>query len=240
MNDGQTRTLMVVHIPKAAGTTLRTIMERQYPQTFTIGHDIPAERERLAAMSDKDKLGAVFGHMCWGWHGLLTRGQQYQYLTMLREPMERVLSLYAHCRLREHFLGAEVQGMDLHKFLTSGVTCTCDNGMARQLCGADAFYREPYHDMAIPFGEVTETHLEMAKTNLDRCAVVGIAEDFDAMLSVCQAQLGWRIPAYENQNVTNWDRLKLEELDDRTMEALEYYTRLDRELYEYAKGGRGE
>lgn len=240
MNDSQTRTLMVVHIPKAAGTTLRVIMERQYPQTFSIGHDIPAERERLGAMPDKDKrsLGAVFGHMCWGWHTELAEGQEYQYLTMLREPMERVLSLYAHCRLREHHLGAAVQGMDLREFLTSGVTQTCDNGMVRQLCWADVFWRDPYHDMAIPHDEVKQHHLAAAKANLDRCAVVGLAEDFDAMLAVCQSQLGWRIPAYENKNVTNWTRLKLEELDARTMEALEHHTRLDRELYEYVKGGR--
>jgi len=240
MNDGQTRTLMVVHIPKAAGTTLRIILERQYPQTFIIGHDIPAERERLAAMppDDKHSLGAVFGHMCWGWHEELAEGQEYQYLTMLREPKERVLSLYAHCRLREHHLGAAVQGMDLREFLTSGVTQTCDNGMVRQLCGDDKFYREPYADMTIPHDEVRDKHVDDAKANLDRCAVVGIAEDFDAMLRVCQAQLGWRIPAYTNRNVTNWERLKLEELDSRTMEALEHYTRLDRELYEYAKGGR--
>ncbi len=242
MNDGQTKTLMVVHIPKAAGTTLRVIMERQYPapRIFKIVIGIQQERRNLAALApeEKRKLAAVFGHMCWGWHEELAEGQEYQYLTVLREPTERVLSLYAYCKLPRHYLKDAIKGMDLAEFVTSGVTSVCDNGMVRQLCGADRFMQNPGQDMLIPFGEVTSEHLEAAKRNLDACAIVGIAEDFDAMLSVCQAQLGWRIPAYENQNVTHWTRPKREEQDQATLGAIEAHNELDRELYEYVKGGR--
>jgi len=239
MNDGQSRTLMVVHIPKAAGTTLRWIMDRQYPQArvFKIGDDIPAERQRLREMPDKEKsqLRAVFGHMCWGWHEELVWGQGYQYLTMLRDPTERVLSLYAYAFLPRHYLADAVKGMDVARYVESGVTCTVDNGMVRQLCGEDEFWREPYKDMKIPFGKLTRQHLERAKRNLERCAVVGIAEEFDGMMEVCQRRLGWRIPAYANQNVTKWRRPKREGLDSRTLDAIASRNELDEELYEHAR-----
>jgi len=230
---------MVVHIPKAAGTTLRWIMDRQYPQArvFKIGDDIPAERQRLRGMPDKEKLQlrAVFGHMCWGWHEELVWGQSFQYLTMLRDPTERILSLYAYAFLPRHYLAGAVKGMTVRQYVESGVTCTADNGMVRQLCGEDEFWREPYQDMKLPFGSVTRQHLDRAKANLERCAVVGVAEDFDGMMRVCQRRLGWRIPAYANQNVTRWQRPKREGLDAGTLQAIEDRNRLDVELYEHAR-----
>jgi len=239
-NTGQNRTLMIIHVPKAAGTTLRVIMATQYPnpksQIFAIQNDIPAERRRLAEKPDGDKrkLRCVFGHMCWGWHKALAPGQEYQYLTILRDPVERVLSTYAYCNIHGHYLNEAVDGMPLYTFATSGVTRTCDNGMVRQLCGEDRFLREPYHDMALDFEAVTEDHLEAARANLDTCAVVGVAEQFDDMLDQCRSVLSWRIPAYEDRNVTTWDRPEWGKLDQRTREAIERHTRLDRALYDYA------
>jgi len=239
MNDGQTRTLMVVHIPKAAGTTLRWIMDRQYPQAsmFKIGDDIPDERVRLRELPDKRKLAlrVVFGHMCWGWHEELAWGQGYQYLTMLREPTERVLSLYAYAFLPDHYMSDAVEGMGVQQYVESGVTRTCDNGMVRQLCGEDAFLREPYEDMVLPFRGVTRQHLETAKRNLERCVVVGLAEQFDATMDLCRQRLGWRIPAFKNQNITRWPRPKREEQDQATLDAIAAHNALDLELYHHAR-----
>ena len=240
MNDGQRRTLMVIHIPKAAGTTFRHIMERQYhhSQVFKIQNDIPAERERLEGVADvlKRELRVVFGHMCWGWHEALVPAQPHSYLTILRDPVDRVLSLYAYCRLPGHYLRDLVREMSVHDYVTTGVTCTADNGMTRQLCGADQFLREPYNDMAIPFGKLTTGHLNAAMKHLDQCAVVGVAERFDRVLERCQQQFGWRIGAYENSNVTTWPKPNREHLDRRTLDAIYNHNELDRQLYEYAKG----
>jgi hypothetical protein len=161
--------------------------------------------------------------------------RQFQYLTMLREPTERVLSLYAYAFLPRHYLAGAVKGMSVRQYVESGVTCTVDNGMVRQLCGADEFWREPYKDMKLPFGSITRQHLETAKRNLERCVAVGVAEDFDGMMQVCQRRLGWRIPAYSNQNVTKWSRPKREGLDAATLQAIEDRNQLDEELYEHAR-----
>ena len=238
-NPMQLSTLMVVHVPKAAGSTLRWIMDRQYPAplVFKIGDAIPQERERLRDMPRDKKvaLRAVFGHMCWGWHDALEWGQAFQYLTMLRKPTERVLSLYAYSQLPDHYMENAMRDLSVYDYVSSGVTRTVDNGMVRQLCGSDAFLREPYNDMVIPWGGVTTEHLAAAKANLEKCVVVGLAEEFDGTLDLCRRRLGWRIPPYRNQNVTRWPRPKWADLDQRTQDAVRACNELDEQLYEYAR-----
>lgn len=238
VNAEQQKTLLFVHVPKTAGTTLRVVMEQQYigQPIFLIQHDIQAERKRLAALGEQEKrhLRAVYGHQAWGWHEHLANDQPHAYITMLRDPVERVLSLWAHCQLKEHYLGPSVKGMDLVAFLTSGVTQTPDNGMVRQLCGRDEFLQKPGRDMAIPHGGVTQADLESAKANLRSCAVVGIAEQFDAFLGIMRQRFGWRINGYQNVNVTLWPRLHVRDLDRRTLAAMEQSTALDWELYRLA------
>jgi hypothetical protein len=237
-NKAQSATLLFVHVPKTAGTTLRVVIEQQYlgQGLLVIQHDIPGERARFAAMGEQEKraLRAVFGHMCWGWHEHLATGQPYAYATMLRDPVERVLSLWAHAQLIEHYLGAAVRGMDLVKFLTSGVTQTADNATVRQLCGRDRFQRKPGADMLLPLGSITRADLDAAKAHLDECAVVGVAEQFPRFIGEMNRRYAWRVTSWRNQNVTRWPRLKKSELDKRTLAALEDSTALDRELYQHA------
>jgi len=237
-NEAQQRTVLFVHVPKTAGTTMRTIVEQQYrgQPLHIIHHDIQAERQRLALLpeAERRRLRAVFGHMEWGWHELLPDGQAYAYTTMLRDPLERVLSLYAHCILKEHYLGHASKGMDIVRFLTSDVTQTADNGMVRQLCGRDKFLQEPYHDMMIPRGGLTADDLAAAKRNLEACAVVGVSEKFDDYLATCRGVLGWRVTAYRNENVTIWPRPNRYDLSKAQQAAIYAATEMDRELYEHA------
>jgi hypothetical protein len=235
----QSDTLLFVHVPKTAGTTLRVVMARQYlgQRVFTIGHDIEADRQRLGAMREQEKrrLRAVFGHMAWGWHEQLAPDQPYAYITMLREPVERVLSLWAHCQLSEHYLGAAVKGMNLTNFITSGVTRRADNAMVRQLCGEDQFINQaPYNDMIIPLGGVTQAHLDAAKENIGSCSVVGVAEQFPQFIKTMNRRYAWRVASWRNENVTRWPRLKRANLDRKTLAVVEAATALDRELYEEA------
>jgi len=237
-NKAQQRTVLFVHVPKTAGTTMRTIVERNYPgqPLYMIQHDIQDQRQRLAHLPEAERRGlrAVFGHMEWGWHVELAEGQPYAYTTMLREPMERVLSLYAHCLLPQHYLGAASKGMDIGRFLTSGISLTADNGMVRQLCGRDKFLQEPYHDMMIPRGGLTIDDLAAAKRNLEACAVVGVSERFDDYLATCRTVLGWRVTAYRNENVTIWPRPNRYSLSKAQQAAIDAATEMDRELYEHA------
>lgn len=244
INERQDRCILFVHIPKTAGTTLRVLLEAQYAQQawLTVQHDIRAERGRLAKMpeSKRASLRFVFGHMEWGWHELLPGGRDYAYTTILRDPVERVLSLYSHCKVKGHYLEPEVRGMDIVRFLASGVTMVCDNGMVRQLCGRDRFLQKPWADMSVPLGGMTEDDLGAAIKHLNKCAVVGVQEKLDDYLERCRQEFAWRNVQAGRHNVSLWPRVKRGDLNKKELAAVEAATRLDRVLYEHAvEGGRG-
>lgn len=212
----QNRVIFVMHVPKAAGTTLRVILERQCSPAnlYKITADIQGDQIRFRELSEKRKrlYRIVFGHFCYGFHTALPEGQKYTYITLLRDPLERAISTWAYIRSgsRLHYLAQQARTLTFEDFVTSGVTCTLDNGMVRQLCGQDSFKmtdgkQVPGDDMAIPFGGVTAKHLARAKANIKRdFALVGTSEQFDASLQLMRRMFAWRIPAYKNQNVAVW------------------------------------
>ena len=242
MSINQRSTLMIMHIPKAAGTTLRWVMDRQYPQEkiFKIRGDIRGDQAKLHAMAgvDKRQLRAVFGHYCYGLHEVLAPNQPFVYITMLRDPVRRVTSLYSYTRTESpaHYLAKPAREMTLHEFVTSGVTRHSENGMVRQLSGYDEFTMKdgrqvPYNDGKIPFGGVTKHHLGVAKKHLEQFAVVGFAEEFDKFLALMRIMFAWRIPRYTNKNVS---RQPIEP-DGRNIKAITELNALDYELYHWAR-----
>jgi hypothetical protein len=243
VNDRQDRCVLVVHVPKTAGTTLRVLLEQQHAQLpwFVVHHDIEADRRVLVETPapERGALRCIFGHMWWGWHEYLPAGRAYAYTTMLRDPVERLLSLFSHARLPQHYLGPHIGQHDIEWFLTSGVSQTGDNGMVRQLCGADRFLQVPFADMMIPLGGVTREHLDAAIAHLDECAVVGTSERFDEYLARCWTAFGWRFGSYRHENVTRWPRVRQYHLTRRQRLAVEQATRWDRLLYQHATRSRG-
>lgn len=248
----QDRTVLVVHVPKAAGTTLRWIIDRQYPQEhiYKVRHNIAADVEKFRTLTDEKKRGArvVFGHFCFGLHESLAQEQPYTYITLLRDPAERVASLYYYARVGKafdqgdqhvdaHYLYDAAHKMTLKEFATSGVTQTTDNAMVRQLCGLDKFtmkdgHQQPYDDMVIPFGQVTRKHLSLAQQNIEQhFALVGFAEQFDESIRRLQALFAWRVPEYGKLNQTPG---KPRALPVTARVAVEDQNALDRELYNWA------
>src|SRR5438093_1903064 len=91
------KALIFLHIPKTAGTTLNRIIEWQYSpfEIFTMDpYRIRATPERLKTLPEgrRRRLRVVRGHMFYGLHQCLPQGATY--MTMLRDPVARVMSAY--------------------------------------------------------------------------------------------------------------------------------------------------
>ena len=105
-------TTIFLHIPKAAGSTLTTIIQRQYrPEEMIKSYELirfaAATHGNLSSLESArfrysyvktmapEKLAQVkvlMGHEGFGFHNLFSAPTTY--ITMLREPVERVISHY--------------------------------------------------------------------------------------------------------------------------------------------------
>lgn len=222
------RNLVFLHIPKAAGTTLHTILESHYPRAAH--HSIFEEPERFLREfgarpeSARKKIRLLKGHFPYGAHRHLVG--ESTYITLLRNPVERVVSHYYYVkRTPRHYLYQRVhdENMNLATYVSSHITEELDNGQVRQLCGVDR---------DIPWGACRREHLEQAKRNIDQhFSVAGLLERFDESLALMGVKLDWQwTPRYENQNIT---REKNEPVDASTLEEVRRANALDQELYDW-------
>jgi hypothetical protein len=224
--------LLFLHIPKASGTTLSSILERQYPAHAIYRTADMAPRaiaEALGRGRAPEDLQCVMGHMYFGLHRHLTRPATY--ITMLRHPMPRLISHYAYVRrMREHPLHAAVNDgrMTFEEYVASGVSSDVNDGQVRFLCGRD-------DAGTVGFGRVSEDMLADAMANLQsHFTAVGITERFDESLLLFQRLLGWRSVEYLPQNKSARDEVSLA-ISEATRTLVERYNRLDLELYDYAR-----
>lgn len=213
--------LLFLHIPKTAGSTLMQIIERQYsPEAILIQHQ-PTIHQALGALPSGaiDRFEVAMGHLWFGVHALVPRAATY--ITVLRDPIERVISHYYFVQQHpEHYLHGVSRGMSLEEYVTSGCSNELANDQTRLLAGG-----------AI---DTPSEMLAIAKQNLERhFAVVGLTEEFDQSLLLMQRCFGWRSPFYLKRNVTRHPSKA--QLPAATLRVVEQHNQLDLELYRFAR-----
>jgi hypothetical protein len=88
----------------------------------------------------------------------------------------------------------------------------------------------------MPVGIAGDKLLQRAKDRLDAFAFVGLVERFPEMLAALSHTFGWVMPTeYRDLNVSP-QRLRREAVSACAMELILEYTRLDSDLYQYARG----
>lgn len=228
----QDRSIIFLHVPKAAGSTLNKILERQYEKKsiFFIENgshikEFIAEFKRLPE-ARKREIKVFQGHIKFGLHERLP--QPSTYITIIREPVERIISHYYYVlRTPRHYLYDEVtsKNMSLKDYVCSRITTELDNAQTRILSGVES----------VGFGECSTENLESAKKNLqEHFSVVGLTERFDETLLLLKRALKWKNPFYIKQNVTK-NRLLKEDISKDTLNIIEKYNELDIELYRYVE-----
>ena len=169
-------------------------------------------------------LKAVLGHFSFGIHSHIQRPAKY--ITLLRHPIDRVLSLYFHIlkwprtELQKHIAREE---MSLEQFVTESGYLQADNGQTRRLAG-----EEP------AFGCCSDELLESAKRNLAGHITVGLTERFDESIVVFRRTFGWPLKLRYWKRLVNKERPREEALSKGTLDTLRKYSSLDLRLYDYA------
>jgi hypothetical protein len=217
-----------VHIPKTAGSTLRPILTRQY-RTGEI-----CQLERFNAESgfelkpnaQPSRIRLYLGHIPFGLHEYLT--QPATYITMLREPVDRVLSHYFHARRNPQspFYDA-IQSMSIGDFVRSGLSGDTENRMTKILAGEWVAHLDAEQSC-------TSAQFETAKANLDRWfPIIGLSERFDESLLLMKHRFQWKNIYYGKRNVTASRPLK-DAVPAEELAVVEEYNQYDLAIYEHA------
>lgn len=219
--------IIFLHLPKTAGSTLARIIQGQYAASGIIFLYDTMLGEELASYprSQLENLRVVMGHLYFGVHNFLPGSSTY--ITMLRDPVDRVISHYYFVRQDpSHYLYDSAHKLSLQEYVISCNRQEPNNDQTRLLAGK----RD-----ASNFGTCSDEMLDIAKRNLaEHFRVVGITEEFDRSLILMKRNLGWRNPYYTNQNV-NRHRLRKEGISPKTLSVVQAYNELDIELYRFAK-----
>jgi galactose-3-O-sulfotransferase len=232
-------TVIFLHIGKTGGMTLRTVLNRQFPdaEVFVLRNRdrIPRNQrlrreetvQQFAALSEsvRERVRLIEGHTIFGIHELVPRPSTY--ITLLRHPVSLTVSQYRFVvRRPRHWLHSEVTSNEtsLEAYVRSGISLETDNSQTRALSG----------DTATPFGECSEEMLNLAKSNIDRhFSVVGLTERFDESLVLLQNVFGWSRLHYVPTNVAPREGPR-EPVPAATTRLIEEQNAIDMELYRWA------
>ena len=158
--------------------------------------------------------------MLFGLHAILP--QPATYITVLREPVDRVLSSFYFMRnykLHPLYWKFRRENWSLEDFVRRSPR---DNVQCKILAGVE--YAKPF----------TEEIYETAKENLLRhFSVVGLSERFEESLALMKLRFGWKLQRYSSFNVTR-TRPRKTDISRSTLDLIEEKNSFDISLYEYA------
>lgn len=222
------RALVFLHNFRCAGNALTSMLFEEFGPEIVFRYGLLGDHTNdfdafLSAAPDR-RYRFFLGHFCFGVHRHIDR--PVSYLTNIRDPLERVVSLLLA-------LG-ENRPRSIHEWLKSDFDAR--NGMVKRLCG---FGRkqdssEPYDfttDRPLPAGfEVDESHLAQAIATVEKWPIRIVAQDL-LVESLCllQRDIGCR-PLFSLSAQHFNQSLPLRPKPDLA-EAIEEANRLDRTLY---------
>jgi hypothetical protein len=222
--------VLFLHVPKAGGQTLGEVVYAHTRDATApddgvlkggvayLGYGFLKEQPlavpgHVLPLLRRADLRAVIGHFWYGLHEHVARPAVY--ITALRDPVERVLSLYYYTRLHD--------STTLDAFVAEPPFREVDNDQTRRIAGADP-----------EIGGCTPAMLDAAKENLRRFAVAGTIERLDETLALLQRTLGWRGPVAAYPRNVNPERPAASALPRATIAAIRRRNELDEELWRYA------
>lgn len=230
------RALLFLHIPKAGGSTLNYILHVYHARNdrgviYYPALGIQREYNRNPSSTVNDMpvdnrlVRFISGHFTFGLHRFLTVPATY--ITLLRDPVDRVVSLYYHVLrsshepLHQHLLR---ENISLSDFVTHVCCREAEDDQTWRLSGLGPDTRTSPQRM-----------LALAKENIRQYfSISGVTERFDETVVLLKRTLGWQDVSYAPKLV-NESRPHLSNISPRTRELIATRNELDIELYEWVK-----
>lgn len=249
--------LAFVHIPRTGGGTVSSAISKNYapmkgPGNFQKSPEKTREGlEKIA--NQRDYWEAVGDHVPYGLY-LRYLPPDTRYITILRDPVDRVLShFHFHAQAGEPpgTAGArklrsiweellnnerrELEGAEEAEIvLPEDVEFSLEEGLRRKIPIYDNFMTRFLWGGESLFGELPPGALERAKENIASFFFVGVRERLDESIIMLGRKLGTGLMPYHLRHVS-WRRPQLEETSAELRELVAEHNALDVELYRFAR-----
>ncbi|KAM9983855.1 hypothetical protein ACTFIY_000566 [Dictyostelium cf. discoideum] len=219
-----------IHVPKAAGSSLGGIFKRNEKRDKFVHHWKHPSYSDLESTMQKD---SIFGHIRYGLHFYFNDNDptrvpenpyglnKYSYMTMLREPVDRVISnYYYHRQNRKDPFHELAMNHNLTEWIK--VAAAGNNEQARMICGMgwEDFGNQTIYDMALH-------HLKYT------FKFVGITEQFTESLVLFSHYSGFQNIRYSKIN-TGRQRVSVDKIPDDLRKEIEERNWIDVALYKMA------
>lgn len=220
-------TVILMHIAKTAGTTLREAIAPNY-RPSEVGFVYPEppgitfwDFQKLSLM-DLAGMRFICGHFAFGLHDVIP--SQCAYITVVRNPLTRLISHFYHLvRANSPLVYDGSRLLSLPEVLESMRAPELDNLMVRYFTGVE--------DKDCPTGAVTQDLCDLAAANAEKYfSFIALQEKADRDFPALLRAFGWKAAKPGVENVGDYHH---EAVDPSWRHAIQAFDKWDLRLYQH-------
>jgi hypothetical protein len=230
---------LYIHIAKTAGTSLAHAVKRHWGDD-NVAHQwvIPDEAQALRCASKP----VIFGHLPYGFHQWFEGSEEWTYATFLRDPVQRVASLYRYHRSNtadpnHHFAASMTlaQWLEELSFGQDGMTAYVSGAIPGAWYNANDPVLQREHLGEQWYSPIRREQFVRAESNLERnIGFIGLTERYEDSLVLMEAMLGVRYYP-SKRNVTQKHGRLPNDVPDADRQLIRSFNRWDIQLYQQAQ-----
>jgi hypothetical protein len=228
------RRIFFLHLPKCGGSSIRAALNEACTDekmaalnphasrraAETLGEDMLRYRASLLPYyMAREDVQVLTGHFPWSNEAYEHFGDDWTYVTLLRDPVQRWFSHYFYDRYKSHSDHFKIEE-DLDTFLESERAQEMGDLYVRRL--TDPIHRES-----------SDAVME-AKENLNKFDVVGVVENIDNFVSRLSGQAGVEMRVSKRNESPAQERKKSASRNKKYVNKVKEICRKDKIIYEFA------